>query len=302
MICGGLRIQGKLKKSLINQPLITVITVVYNGAATLEQTICSVVEQIYSNIEFIIVDGGSSDNTLNILKNYDDKIDYWISEPDGGIYDAMNKGIKLASGDYIYIIGCDDWLCNRNVFSDIIQYMIKGFDVISGRVWLVYKNGYQRIYDNRLSYTKEEDIMNRTISSPHQGMFVKSSFMKNNLFDTNYSVAADYKSLLTIWLNSDISICKVPNIIAFYSNEGTSKRLMTKRRTETLKIIDEFKFWDKLLYNQKTGNRKITWYIKNLLINLGMNKVKYGAVLFLGYFKGVVKKHSCEWKRCRFCN
>ncbi len=92
---------------------VSIITVVYNAVATIEQTILSVVKQDYSNIEYIIVDGGSTDGTLDIVKKYEKKIALWLSEPDHGIYDAMNKGLTHATGDYIYYLGADDCLLDR---------------------------------------------------------------------------------------------------------------------------------------------------------------------------------------------
>ena len=123
MINGGLRTKGITKNSTAEKPLISVVTVVYNGEKTLEQTILSVVNQTYNNVEYIIIDGGSKDNTLDIIKKYEDKIDYWQSEPDKGIYDAMNKGIKLATGEFIYILGCDDFLIDKDIFENIKIYL-----------------------------------------------------------------------------------------------------------------------------------------------------------------------------------
>src|SRR4030066_740784 len=98
---GGLRTKGYYKNSLINKPLVTIITVVYNGEKHLENTIHSVINQSYNNLEYIIVDGESSDRTIDIIRRYETSIDYWVSEKDDGIYDAMNKGIKLSKGLYV---------------------------------------------------------------------------------------------------------------------------------------------------------------------------------------------------------
>jgi len=117
---GGLRLQAVSKASKPGKPLITVITVVFNGANTMEKAIQGVLGQVYDNIEYVIVDGGSSDGTLSIIEKYEHAIDYWVSEPDGGIYDAMNKGVGLATGDYYVVLGCDDEL-----FADGINNVVE---------------------------------------------------------------------------------------------------------------------------------------------------------------------------------
>ena len=96
-------------KNDIQHPLVSIITVVLNGESHLEHTINSVLCQTYENLEYIIIDGGSSDGTQDIIRKYQDKIDYWISESDDGIYDAMNKGILQAKGELIGILNSDDW-------------------------------------------------------------------------------------------------------------------------------------------------------------------------------------------------
>lgn len=116
---GGLRLQGIKKASEPGRPLITVVTVVFNGAATVEKSIQCVLGQTYDNVEYVIVDGASSDDTLDIIKKYESGIDYWVSEPDGGIYDAINKAVGLASGDYYVVVGCDDEL-----FADGIKQVV----------------------------------------------------------------------------------------------------------------------------------------------------------------------------------
>ena len=106
---GGLRMQGYLKKAYEHKPLISIVTVVLNDAKHLEQAIKSVLGQTYDNIEYLIIDGGSTDGTLDIIRKHEKAIDYWVSEPDSGIYDAMNKGVSLATGDLIALLNSDDW-------------------------------------------------------------------------------------------------------------------------------------------------------------------------------------------------
>ena len=121
MLCGGLRTKGITKQSQENQPLITVVTVVRNGEKTLEETILSVINQTYTNIEYIIVDGASTDGTLDIVRKHEDRIDYWVSEPDKGIYDAMNKGIDLAAGEWINFMNSGDGLYTNEALKKIVN-------------------------------------------------------------------------------------------------------------------------------------------------------------------------------------
>ena len=109
----------------MNNPKITEVTVCFNAAKTLEKTIQSVSSQMYDNIEFIIIDGASTDGTLAIIKKYDTKITLWVSEPDNGIYDAMNKGLKLATGDFLIFMGADDVFVTNEVIEKVVSKIVK---------------------------------------------------------------------------------------------------------------------------------------------------------------------------------
>lgn len=111
----------------MNSPKISIITVVYNGAKSIEKTIHSVLNQTYKNIEYIIIDGGSTDNTIDIIKKYEGQFFYWVSEPDKGIYDAMNKGLDAASGEWINFMNCGDSFFNNEVLSNFIKRGIQGY-------------------------------------------------------------------------------------------------------------------------------------------------------------------------------
>ena len=120
-----------------NQPIISIITVVYNSASLLEATIRSVVEQSYPNIEYIIVDGASSDGSLAIIQAYESQISRWVSEPDKGLYDAMNKGLDLATGDFVWFMNAGDHLHHKDTVMKMIAQMGPDTDILYGEVLLV---------------------------------------------------------------------------------------------------------------------------------------------------------------------
>ncbi|HBH60782.1 MAG TPA: glycosyltransferase, partial [Nitrospiraceae bacterium] len=120
---GGLRVNGEFhKKSYQEKPLISVITITLNTAHTLDTAIQSVLNQTYDNIEYIIIDGGSTDDTLKIIRKYEARIDYWVSEPDRGIYDAMNKGIVLATGELIGMLNAGDYYEKKGLAAAMAAY------------------------------------------------------------------------------------------------------------------------------------------------------------------------------------
>jgi glycosyltransferase involved in cell wall biosynthesis len=121
---GGLRTKG-LVKSKTDKPLITVVTVVFNSESAIEETILSVIGQTYDNIEYIVVDGGSADRTIEVIKQYEHAIDFWISEPDRGIYDAMNKGIELSSGDWLSFMNAQDQFLTEGSVETLVEHHIR---------------------------------------------------------------------------------------------------------------------------------------------------------------------------------
>jgi Glycosyltransferases involved in cell wall biogenesis len=144
MLQGGKRINGTYNlQSSKAQPIVSVITVVWNSEKLLERTINSVLEQTYTNIEYIIIDGGSEKGTLDIIKKYEDKIAYWMSEKDKGLYDAMNKGLQLATGDYVWFINSGDAIYDNETTANAIANA-NDADIIYGDTILVNET-YQPI-------------------------------------------------------------------------------------------------------------------------------------------------------------
>lgn len=179
---------------MMTTPLISIITVVYNGELYLEQTIKSVINQSYSNIEYIIIDGGSTDRTIEIIKKYERDIAIWISEPDQGLYDAMNKGIKIANGVLIGIINSDDWLepgTMELVAKMFLQHPNK--DIIHGTRYDVYPDGSKREYKFNPSVFKFKYF---SMTYSHPSMFItKREYEKHN-YNIHLKSHSDYQFIL----------------------------------------------------------------------------------------------------------
>jgi glycosyltransferase involved in cell wall biosynthesis len=197
----------------MHNPLISIITVVYNGASTLEQTILNIINQTYKNIEYIIIDGGSTDGSVDIIKKYEDKITYWVSEPDKGIYDAMNKGIKLATGDWINFMNSGDCFYDNSVVFSILPYLSENNDVLYGDT--ILKNCKKKFKQYSLSKLK------RHMPFCHQSCFVKSDIYQNCYFDLTYKYCADYKFFYNLYING-YKFARLPLIIVTYDENGVS--------------------------------------------------------------------------------
>jgi glycosyltransferase involved in cell wall biosynthesis len=191
----------------MNNPLITVITVVYNGVSTLEQTILSVINQTYKNIEYIIIDGGSTDGTVDIIKKYEKHLAYWVSEPDKGIYDAMNKGIDKASGEWINFMNSGDWFYDDSVLLSIDSLLSSDIDVL---------------YGDTIKF-KTYPLWRFKLHMPfcHQSCFAKTDIYKRYHFDISYKLAGDYNFFFNLWKNGYLfEYC--PVVISMYDNTGVS--------------------------------------------------------------------------------
>ena len=203
-------------------PKISVITVVFNAAATILQTAEAVFKQTYPNLEYIIIDGGSTDGTLEIIKKIEPKLAYWVSEKDNGIYDAMNKGITASNGDWIIFIGADDVFYNNEVLSKIFIETIDkphSIDFIYGDVLLKSK---KKIFGGSRTY---DELISRNIN--HQSRFYrKNIFSKTGSFNLKYKILADYELNLRIFRDQLLIKKYVPEVVTLYNNRGISYRVI----------------------------------------------------------------------------
>lgn len=214
---------------------ISIITVSYNSVETIEQTILSVLNQSYSNIEYIIIDGASTDGTVDLIRKYEDQIAYWVSEPDNGIYDAMNKGLDVASGDIIGIINSDDWY-ETNAVELIVQYFKNNSELegVCGNLLIHLDfNKYNMIKVSHSSINLSN--IREKMSIAHPTLFLKKSFyLTYGKFDPKYSIAADYELLLRAMLKG-AKLGYIPFLIAHFRVGGASSNQLKLLR-DVIKI------------------------------------------------------------------
>ena len=210
---GGLRTEGKFKKTLPNKPLISIVTVCYNSARTIEDTIQSVLNQTYDNIEYIIIDGSSTDSTIKLIRKYEQDIDYWMSEPDKGIYDAMNKGIDLSTGDVIGIINSDDWY-EPDTCHIVAQTILK-----QDREVIIYGNA-NFTFPDKTVYSEKKIIQHPEQKLPlrfyfaHPATFVhREIYKKYGKFDASYKLAGDFDLFCKLY-KKGCSFVRIDHILA----------------------------------------------------------------------------------------
>lgn len=220
-----------MNKNIENlKPLISVITVVYNAEKLLEKTLVSIFNQTYINqIEIVVIDGKSNDGTLDIIDRYRSKINCFISEQDTGIYDAMNKGIKVAKGDYILFLNAGDVFYDKKTLYNI-SFNLKDNDVIYGNTAILDKCGVLEI---RNFYKIKEDW--KTIPYCHQSVFIRRELLLSNLFDLKFKIAADYNQYHS--LKKIKAVFKsVDQIISIYDFTGFSSINYKATLLEVMKI------------------------------------------------------------------
>ncbi|MDK0943042.1 glycosyltransferase family 2 protein [Clostridium perfringens] len=239
---------------------ISIITVCFNSELNIEETIKSIINQDYGNIEYVIVDGKSNDNTLKIINKY--KVKYSIkllSESDNGIYDAMNKGIDIVTGDYIIFMNSGDKFVDNSVISNFVKLL---------------KDDYYQIYYGNIINTLEGEILNKSKfnnvkldtfnilrgnSICHQCMFTDKNILKENKFNTKYTICAD-KDFVIKAAKNKIKFKYIDLDIAFYDRSGVSSNQIDKLNKEAKEII--FKYFPvraRIIYFLKK--------IKNISIN-----------------------------------
>ena len=261
---GGLWLKNIYKDSLPNNPLVTVVMPVFNNEDTLGCAIESVLSQTYNNIEFIIIDGGSTDKTLEVIRKYEDRIDYWQSEPDKGIADAMNRGVKAAHGDWIHILNSDDYYASSDCIARVVKAMGGPKDTFYYfTLHFLEKSGKIRQQKYPFKWLNRWKLYYSAYIA-HPTLFVsKQQYQAVNYYDDTYKICGDHDLILK--LCKVFKGCFVDIPVTIMRAGGVSEMNMAKTFGEfkiaTIKaglpswlaeIIFKFKLWK---HNLRKKNR-----------------------------------------------
>jgi glycosyltransferase involved in cell wall biosynthesis len=203
---------------------VSIITVVYNNQSTISYAIESILNQDYSNIEYIIIDGNSTDGTIEKIQKYAQNITHFISEPDKGIYDAMNKGLKLATGDIIGILNSDDFYASDSIISDVVEgFKQNKVDLVFGDIIFVKPENLNKI----TRYYSSANFHPRKFAwgwmPAHPSCFLrKEVYEKYGYFKTDYKIAADYEIMTRFMAKFGISYSYIPKVFVKMRTGGVS--------------------------------------------------------------------------------
>ena len=228
-----------------DQPKISIITVVLNAAGELERTVHSVLGQEYPHLEFIVIDGGSTDGTLEVIKTLGKKIDHWTSGPDRGIYDAMNKGLAIATGEWINFMNAGDVFTGKDAVSKAMSGDLEGFGVVYGDSIADYPHAQV------LRRAGMAEDMIRGMVFCHQAAFVRRELATVKGFDLSFPVGADFDMMIRLF-SSGVRFLHLPFPVAVIDVSGVSNRKMVQSAREhfaismkyrKLKLADRIYHW-----------------------------------------------------------
>lgn len=205
---------------------VSIVTVCLNSAETIENTINSVLSQDYREIEYIIVDGGSKDNTLDVINKYKNNIDQVVSEPDNGIYDAMNKGLRLATGEIVGFLNSGDFYVSETVIGQIVKSIqANNTDCCYGDLEYVAEKNLGETVRRWESPPYQEGLFEKGWHPPHPTFFAKKTvFDKYGGFDLNYDIGADYELMLRFLKKYGVKSCYIPNVLVRMRTGGKSNK------------------------------------------------------------------------------
>lgn len=247
---------------------ISIITINYNNKNGLTETIRSIVNQTAKDFEYIVVDGGSSDGSLDVIKKYASSIHYWVSEKDSGIYNAMNKGTKAAHGDYCLFLNSGDILINNDIIKHVLTFNFSA-DIISGDI---------KFTSGRKTKAPQWVSMKTFIigSLPHQATFIKRELLLDNPYDERFKIGGDWRFFIQVLIYKNVSYMRIPMVISLFDTSGISsteskqseRRLYEKELCRDVlpsRIEDDYKC-DLFVAKWKWRFYKLFYIVKNIFL------------------------------------
>lgn len=273
---GGKRLNSGVIQVELKRPLITVITVVFNGDKYIEETIASVVNQQTDKLEYIVVDGGSTDGTLNIIKRYDCLIDYWVSEEDRGIYDAMNKGFNLSTGSWVFYLNSNDTLIDSLIISKISCRFKTDKKIIHFNCKVV-DDHFDEV--NVRKYPVFPECLRKWPCVQHQSVFChRDVFVKVGGFSTEYFLLADYDFFCRA-ITQGFSILAYRDVkVSVYNSQGVSADF-----DKTPLLMKESRYIQRSHFGEVNWMLQFQLAVKYIITrsNFGINLVKLIRRTFL---------------------
>jgi len=219
---------------------LSIITINYNNCNGLADTIRSVEAQTLKDFEWIVVDGGSTDGSRDLIEAHADSFSYWVSEPDNGIYHAMNKGIKEAGGEYLLFLNSGDMLADNQVVEHVVP-SLHDFDFVVGNIYKSDNLGVKAFDENNLSFQRLPFML--TISSlPHQSTFIrKSVFERCGFYREDLKIVSDWVLVVKALVFNQCTLKSIPTVVSIYDVKGISSVNKKLYNDERAKVIDEWK-------------------------------------------------------------
>ena len=193
---------------------VSVVTICYNAKTVIERTIQSVLNQTYSDIEYILIDGGSTDGTVEIIKKYSNRISFWVSEPDHGIYDAMNKGVMHATGEWIHFLNAGDVYHDHDVLENFVPKISTTTDIAYGDTLYVFS------MTTKVRKALPLSDMDQLMPFGHPATLIRTSYHQQHLFDTSSRSSVDYKFFYDAYYREKAEFQYIPMIVADYEADN----------------------------------------------------------------------------------
>lgn len=217
------------------RPSVTVVTVTYNVGESLEKTIQSVLGQSYADVEYLIIDGNSTDETIEVIKKYEAELAYWISEPDDGIYDAMNKAIDQARGRWINFMNAGDTFAHKETIEEMLKDLEEDTDLYCGGIDFVDPSTLMSHY--RAAHGLQS--IWKTIPCWHQATFIRTALMKEYKYATEYKIAADHEFFIRCHVNKK-RFQFIDRAVATMMGGGLHQQELTRAHVESMKVLVDY--------------------------------------------------------------